>query len=301
MCSATDARGREVGRVSACRRRRSAAARRARRVPRGDRRDEARVQAAGEEHADGHVAHELALDGVDEHVARAAQDVRRRGGAGLGRPGMHSARRAPRARSARGRPAASTRSRAGRARRTAASRASKACISDAKRARSPRRAQYSGLIPTGSRAATKRPSSPATTNANMPLSSASAQWPALVDEVQRDLVVRAVTNWWASRRAARGPRRGCRPRRCRRATRLAVVDERLVAAVDVDDRQPPVPEPARPTPNAAVVIGSAVRKPLEHPLEFGRVGGAVLGDDPAHGDGAPARARKTPRGRRRYR
>ena len=55
--------------------------------------------------------------------------------------------------------------------------ASKACISDAKRTAPSRRAQYSGLMPTGSRAATKRPSRPAMTNANMPLSSPSPSVP----------------------------------------------------------------------------------------------------------------------------
>jgi hypothetical protein len=54
---------------------------------------------------------------------------------------------------------------------------SNACISDAKRTAPFRCAQYNGLIPTGSRAATKRPSRPAITNANMPLSSPSPATP----------------------------------------------------------------------------------------------------------------------------
>jgi hypothetical protein len=37
--------------------------------------------------------------------------------------------------------------------------------------------QYSGLMPTGSRAAMNRPSSPAATNANMPFSALSASGP----------------------------------------------------------------------------------------------------------------------------
>src|SRR5215204_4098802 len=51
----------------------------------GDGGDEAGVEAAGEEDADGHVAHHLPVDRSYESVADLAQDILRDGGAGLGR------------------------------------------------------------------------------------------------------------------------------------------------------------------------------------------------------------------------
>ncbi len=54
---------------------------------------------------------------------------------------------------------------------------SNARSSEANRTLDPRRAQYRGLMPTGSRAATKLPSDPATRKANMPYSPPSASAP----------------------------------------------------------------------------------------------------------------------------
>ena len=58
--------------------------------------------------------------------------------------------------------------------------------------------------------------------ANMPFSSASAAGPALVEQVQRDLVVGARRRTRAGRERGADLARGCRPRRCRRARRRAV-------------------------------------------------------------------------------
>ena len=152
----------------------------------GDRGDEAGVQAAGEEHADGDVAHHLAVDRVDERLARAEPQV----GAGRQRDELvgHRARR-----SAPARPPASTRGPAGTARRRAASRgrtrASRSRSAPGRRSALPGGVQYSGLIPTGSRAATKRPSSRGhheRVHAVEPLQRLRA---VLVEQVQRDLVV----------------------------------------------------------------------------------------------------------------
>jgi hypothetical protein len=59
--------------------------------------------------------------------------------------------------------------------------------------------------------------------------------------------------------------------------------ERLLAAADIDNREPPVPEPAAVEPDGAAVVRAAVREPLEHPLQRFGVGASVLRDDAAHG------------------
>jgi hypothetical protein len=60
------------------------------------------------------------------------------------------------------------------------------------------------------------------------------------------------------------------------------VGERLVSAVDVADRQPPVPEPRAVDANLALVVGSAVREAAEHALRRAGRALAVDGGDPAH-------------------
>ena len=103
-----------------------------------------------------------------QHVARAPADLLGRAGVASGRPAEPRARRR---RTAPGRAAASSSGRAGTPRRSAASRGRRRPSRRRSATLPPRWAQYSGLMPTGSRAARKRPSRPASTNANMPLSS----------------------------------------------------------------------------------------------------------------------------------
>ena len=123
----------------------------------------------------------------------------------------------------------------------------------------------------------------------MPLSRRSASGPVLVEQVQRDLVV--------------GGREDLAPLEPHAdvlvVVDLAVADQERVglrgaqglrAALDVDDRQPPVAEPAPVDLDRAAVVGAAVGDALEHPLELGGVRGSVFGDDPAHVSATRARA-----------
>ena len=59
--------------------------------------------------------------------------------------------------------------------------------------------------------------------------------------------------------------------------------ERLAPAADVDDREPPVTEPAAVDLDGAALVGPAVREPLEHPLQRLGIRASVLRDDAAHG------------------
>ena len=87
---------------------------------------------------------------------------------------------------------------------------------DAKRTRRRRCAQYSGLMPTGSRAATKRPSSAAATEREHAVELVRAPRA----RARRAAAARPRCRSRSAppgRRAGRGRPRGCRPRRCRRA------------------------------------------------------------------------------------
>ena len=137
-------------------------------------------------------------------------------------------------------------------------------------------------MPTGSRAATKRPSRPAITNANMPLSSPSPSIP-------RSSIRCSATSLSEVVSSSRSTRPG--------ADLLVVVDlavadevgalvagaQRLLAAAHVDDREPAVPEPAAVELHRAAVVGPAMREPLEHPLQRFGIRASVLRDDAAHG------------------
>ena len=238
-------------------------------ISRCDRGDEARVQAAGEEHADGHVAHELALDRPDEDVAGPAQRLGRGGRAGTAwarHPRQAVGDGAGEAQQAVLR--ASTRSRAGTARRARCHSARTPPSPRRSACGPPRWAQYSGLMPTGSRAATKRPSAAAMTNANIPFELGEAA-------------------------SARAPRAAAARPRCRSRSRtllaaqaradlgvvvdlavadepdvLALVDERLAPAADVDDRQARVwPSQLPPTSTQPLSSGPRWTSLLQHPLE----------------------------------
>jgi hypothetical protein len=105
--------------------------------------------------------------------------------------------------------------------------------------------------------------------------------PALVDQVQRHLVVRVG---------------GEVAMRQRLADLLVVVDlavpdqvqvavgarQRLLAAADVDDRQAGVAQPAPVELDRPAVVRTAVRYALEHLLELFEIDAAVLGDYSAH-------------------
>ena len=133
---------------------------------RRDRRDERRVQPAGEEHADRARRPSSGGGRRDEHVARAARTTRCAPGSGpapLEVVGHGAAKRRS--------PSSGVHAQPGRERLDAGLPVRRRRRASPTRSgvRSPRRDQYSGLMPTGSRAATKRPSRPAITNANMPL------------------------------------------------------------------------------------------------------------------------------------
>ena len=62
-----------------------------------------------------------------------------------------------------------------------------------------------------------------------------------------------------------------------------LVEDRLVAAGEVDDGQPPRRERHRPLDVLAGAVGAAVLERRAHPLEPGAVGRACKSTDPAHG------------------
>lgn len=64
---------------------------------------------------------------------------------------------------------------------------------------------------------------------------------------------------------------------------LRLVRDRLRAARDVDDRKPPLAEPRAGEPDAALVVGAAMRKAPEHTQEL-RLVDLSDGRDDAAGD-----------------
>lgn len=79
-----------------------------------------------------------------------------------------------------------------------------------------------------------------------------------------------------------------------------IAEPRLAAAVDVDDRQPPVAEPGPVDVHLALVVGAAMHEPAEHALGLARDVRAVDGRDAAHQRAtpqAPAAPAAAPRAR----
>ena len=243
--------------------------------PCGDRRDEARVQAAGEERADGHVAHELALHGGDQRVAGPAQPL-------LGRRRLEQV----------------LRDRAGEAHEPAA-----------RRPRAARRERLDVGLPVGiervhlageaHRAVPSRPvqgfdpdrvacgDEAAVVGRGdhrvHPVEPGERLGPVCVEQQQRDLVVGVGQRLRAAEPGAH----------VLVVVDLAVADEpepalgvleRLLAVLEVDDRQPPMAKPGVADLDRSGVVGPAVGDTLEHPLERGRVSASVRGHDAAHED-----------------
>src|SRR4051812_48810422 len=159
-------------------------------------------------------------------------------------------------------------------------------------------------MPTGSRAARKRPSRLASTNANMPLSWSSESGPwwstrcsatSLSDAVSKlAWTSRSPTASWLYTSPLPTPLPNAR-RADPVAPRLVVVPlavpdqpqiartERLRPALDVDDRQAPVAEPCVVADrDAALVVRAAVNEPVEHPAAGRCVDRPVLSCDSAH-------------------
>jgi len=280
-----DARGQQVGAVLGPDGERLQALAALLAMARRDRGDDRRVQPAGEEHADGDVAHHLALHRVD-------QDLARRGERLQGRLGQL----APVRSRARGRLVADVDDGVGEALEAALGRPVTA-RREALDERHPIGCEGADLRREAHAAVALRPVQrldpdrvagrqeaavvAGDEEREHALELGQRRGTALVEQVQRDLVVRARLKL---RRAERG------------AHLLVVVDlavadepdvasrvgERLAPAADVDDRQPPVPEPGAFDVHSALVVGSAMHETPEHPLGLTRGLRTVDGGDAAH-------------------
>ena len=72
--------------------------------------------------------------------------------------------------------------------------------------------------------------------------------------------------------ARAGASRGCRSRRCRRCGRAVLVAHRLLAAGDVDDRQPAMRKADRPVDQMTLAIGAAVARTSRNAQQSSGVG-----------------------------
>jgi hypothetical protein len=239
-----------------------------------DRRHDARVEAAAQEDADGHVAHHLTLDRPDENLARVTS-----GGGRHGRGEPHE--------TALRRPVVPRREHLDVALPVAVERRHLRREPHAPPAPGPVERLDTDRVARREEALAR----PGEDEGEHPAELVERVGPVLIDQVEGDLVVRR-----------RPKARVGEPT----ADRLVVVDlavadepqiagraERLRAALDVDDRQAPVPEPRVVADrHAALVVGAAVHEAREHAAPGVRVDRAVLGGDSAHDGGFTGWARR---------
>ena len=247
----------------------------------GDRRDQGRVEAAGEEDADRDVAHHLALDRVDQHqpgphqgVARhvLGGDLARRGG----EQGAGDGRREP-DQAGLGGPEEAGREDVDLAAQLGLEGGHLGGEDGALLVLGPVERLDPDRVAGGEEVA----GAAGHREGEHPVQLGQPLGALALDHVQRDLVVGGGAEAVVAEPAAQR----------RVVVDLAVADEAqllaaaaqgLVAAGDVDDREPAVAEPGPVELGFALVVGAAMGQPFEHPAPGLRVRRAVLGSDSTH-------------------